>query len=130
MRDCQKSTPPPEYPEPKLSPDVSFFRHIALLNVPPYWRELLQHLGRALFDWTMEVHGIASEEPNTERQTEHRLNALASDLEDVAEQLASIGLEIGQTDMSRREIRMCELAERIAPPVYDVARKLRRESRP
>ena len=126
----QSTTPPPDYPAPELSPTVSFFRHVALLNVPPYWRELLQHLGIALFNWTLEVHGIATEEPNTERITERRLNALASDLESVAEQLGSIGLEPGQSETTRRERSLCELAERIAPPVWDVARELRRESRP
>lgn len=129
MPDCAKSTPSLEYPEPQLSPTVSVFRHVSLLNVPPFWRELLQHLGIALFNWTLEVHGIASEEPNTERITERRLNALASDLESAAEQLASIGLEPGQSEMTRRELAMCELAERMAPPVWDVARELRRESR-
>lgn len=130
MSDCSKSTPPPDYPAPQLSPTVSFFRHVALLNVPPNWRELLQHLGIALFNWTMEVHGIATEEPDTERITDRRLNALASDLESVAEQLGSIGLEIGQSEMTEREMRMCRLGGESARPVYDVAAQLRSGTRP
>lgn len=129
MSSSSKCTPP-EYPAPELSPTVSFFRHVALLNVPPAWRELLQHLGIALFNWTMEVNGIASEEPDTERITDRRLNALASDLESVAEQLGSIGLEPGQSEMTEREMRMCRLGGELARPVYDLAHKLRRESRP
>lgn len=128
MSEQGKSTP--EYPEPKLSPIVSFFRHIALLNVPPKWRVALQHLGIALFNWTMEVHGIASEQPDTERITDVRLNALASDLEVVAEILGSIGLEPGQSEMSEREMRMCRLGGELARPVYDVARRLRKVTVP
>jgi len=129
MSSSTKSTPP-EYPAPQLSPTVSFFRHVALLNVPPDWRELLQHLGIALFNWTMEVNGIASEEPDTERITDRRLNALASDLESVAEQLGSIGLEIGQSEMTEREMRMCRFGGELSKPVYDIAAQLRSRTRP
>lgn len=105
--------------------DVSMFSYVGLVNLPKEWRLPLLILGRSLFDISLEVFGVAPEEPDSLGSTVKQVLAVADDLRVCACLLAELGGEPGKTEMSQAEVGLCHFAGRLAPSVQVVSEDLR-----
>lgn len=100
----------------RVSPDVSAIREIALLHLPPPWRDPARQFGVYFFDWTLERFGIATEEPD--------MLAISADLRSIREQLESLSGEAGDTHMEEPEYRLLRLAGGIAEDLEPIESRL------
>jgi len=103
---------------------ICFFRHTSLLQVPEAWRSALRHLGEDLDDMTLETYGLVPEAPDSLTTTRLRLRALALELGTCAQQLEDLAAEPQASELVDAEVRLCELAGRLASKVKEVSRRL------
>jgi len=104
--------------------DTSFFRDTALLHLPQAWRGAVRQLGETLDDVTLEIWGLVPEAPDSLATTVARLHAIAADLCVCGQQLEDLAAEPDAAQLVEAEVRLCELAGRMAPQVKELARRL------
>ena len=103
---------------------ICFFRHTSLLQVPESGREALRHFGEDLDDMTLERHGLVPEARDSLTTTRARVHALALEAATCARQLEELAAEPEASHLVEAEVRLCELAGRLAPQVKEVSRRL------
>jgi len=114
-----------DVPEADASnPEICFFRHTSLLQVPARWRGVARRVGETLDDETLEIYGLVPEAPDSLTTTRERVYALALDLGTSGRQLAELAAEPEGSQLVEAEVRLCELAGRLATQVKEVARRL------
>jgi len=136
MRDREKCNPcnpspsspsPGEVPAAEAShPEISAFRHTSLLQVPVAWRGAMRHLGEAVDDVLLEIHGLVPEAPDSLSTTLERLRAITLDLGTSARQLDELAAEPEASELVEAEVRLCELAGRWAARVRELVQEVSR----
>jgi len=128
---CSPSNPSPtqpsgDEPEPSVpsEPEICFFRHTSLLQLPEPWRGAVRQLGEALDDFSLEIYGLVPEAPDSPTTTRLRLCALALELATCGRQLEELAAEPEASELVEAEVRLCRLAGRLASQVKEVARRL------
>lgn len=113
---------------PPFSARVSFFRSAALLNLPEPSRIVLDHLGLALYDLTLEVFGQVPEAPDGLEITRRLLLGIASDLRTAEDQLTELALAAEESEIVAEELRLRRFAGQLAPRLREVGAALRRSA--
>ena len=131
---CNPCNPSPsspasgDVPEPSSpvasEPEVCAFRHTSLLQAPVAWRGALRHLGEALDDVSLEIYGLVPEASDSLTTTRARLRAIGADLGTCGRQLAELAAEPEGSELVEAEVRLCQLAGRLASQVKEVSRRL------
>jgi len=103
---------------------ICFFRHTSLLQVPESMRGALRHFGEDLDDMTLEHYGLVPEAPDSLATTRLRVRALALELGTCGRQLEDLAAEPDASQLVEAEVRLCELAGRLAPQVKEMAGRL------
>jgi len=119
MSDRSQSIPAP-------IPQVCFFRHSALVNLPGSWRISLTQLGIALFDLCLELYGQAPETRSSLETTRAVLLAIALDLRTAHEQLEEVAVAVQLSELQPEESRLCRAAGSLAPQVRELSEALLR----
>ena len=122
MSDRRKTTPTPEPPPPadrEPDTDLPALREIYVCQLRREEREKLEGLCESLLELTREADAIARE-IRTDCGIYTDLTAAAVDLRHVERYLRWVGANEGNL-MSRGESRLCDLAERQAERIAEIA---------
>jgi len=111
-------------PQTLPDPEISFLNHSALLTLPPEWRAPFVLAGRALYEMALERFGIAPAAPDSIATTCRQLDALATELRTIGEQLWEIAAEPHYSDLGQAETRLCKLAGKLAPKIGEISQDL------
>jgi len=124
MSDRRKTTPTPEPPPPadrEPDTDLPALREIYVCQLRQEERDKLEGLCESVLELTREADAIARE--INCGAVDDDLRAAAADLRHVERYLRWTGASEGNV-LERWESRLCDLAERLAPKVGEVAAEL------